>query len=60
MAKEMAVNKQGEIMKEFYYTIKVTGYIEAKSKKKALKKVKEYKEHFMCDDPYPIIKVKEL
>ena len=47
-------------MKEFYYTIKVTGYIEAKSKKKALKEVKEYKEHFMCDDPFPNIKVEEM
>ena len=35
-------------------------YIEAKSKKKALKEVKEYKEHFMCDDPYPTIKVEEM
>tara|TARA_R110000823_G_scaffold223455_2_gene351584 strand:- start:5777 stop:5920 length:144 start_codon:yes stop_codon:yes gene_type:complete len=47
-------------MKEFYYRIEVTGYIEAKSKKKALKKVKEYKEHFMCDDPFPNIKVEEM
>jgi|TARA_Y100001938_G_C7884269_1_gene326559 hypothetical protein len=47
-------------MKEFYYTIEVTGYIEAKNEKKALKEVKKYKEHFMCDDPYPTIKVEEI
>tara|TARA_R110000796_G_scaffold148548_1_gene265424 strand:- start:205 stop:348 length:144 start_codon:yes stop_codon:yes gene_type:complete len=47
-------------MKEFYYTIKVTGYIEAKNEKKALKEVEKYKEHFMCDDPYPAIKVEEV
>tara|TARA_R110002051_G_scaffold278951_1_gene340402 strand:+ start:135 stop:278 length:144 start_codon:yes stop_codon:yes gene_type:complete len=47
-------------MKEFYYTIKVTGYVEAKSKKKALKKVHKYKIHFVNDDPYPNIKLKEL
>ena len=34
-------------MKEFYYTIEVTGYVDAKNKKEALKKVIEQKEDFL-------------
>mgnify|MGYP003134857123 CR=1 FL=1 len=47
-------------MKEFYYTIEVNGYIDAKNEKEALKKVKEYKESFMLDDLFPNIEVEEI
>ena len=52
--------KQGKTMKEFYYTIEVTGYVRAKNKEKALKEVTHYKEHYMIDDPFPTIKVEEM
>ena len=47
-------------MKEFYYTIEVTGYVDAKNKKEALKKVKEYNEDFMFDDPFRNIEVESI
>ena len=47
-------------MKEFYYTIEVTGYVRAKNKDNALEEVTHYKVHYMIDDPFPTIKVEEM
>tara|TARA_R110000823_G_scaffold56538_7_gene137483 strand:- start:8096 stop:8239 length:144 start_codon:yes stop_codon:yes gene_type:complete len=46
-------------MKEFIFTIEVTGFIQAKNKDKAYREVDYYKAHYMNDDLNPTITIKE-
>lgn len=47
-------------MKEFYYTIEVIGYIQAKSSKKAFKNIRKYRERYVLEDSNPTITIKEM
>ena len=47
-------------MKEFYYTIEVIGYIQAKNFKKAFKKIRKYRERYVLEDSDPTITIKEM